>query len=139
MLETDGTNLDDNSKDNFLQFHSNITKIHNFFFTYLFFIIFCPKLTKETTSISNSTHNIAGNLHLLQILSFQKTYSILKWYLNNWVATKTTWYISKSIIVHLHNVKYNFGAKSCSNCSKAVFMKRFHFFLPKADQVSMHF
>ena len=48
------------------------------------------------------------------------------------IVAKNTWmwYLSKNTIL-CFSVKYEFGTKHCSSCSRVVFMKRFYFFLLK--------
>ena len=51
---------------------------------------------------------------------------------NSVAKTIWIWYFSKNTILHF-SVKYEFGTKRCSSCSRAVFKKRFYFYLLKTD------
>ena len=54
-----------------------------------------------------------------------------KWNATRLLSSHTyIWYISKSTILHF-SVKYKFGTKRPSNCSRVVIMKRLQFFLLK--------
>ena len=56
------------------------------------------------------------------------------------IVAKNTWmwYLSKNTIL-CFSVKYEFGTKHCSSCSRVVFMKRFYFFPLKTVHFPRHF
>ena len=74
------------------------------------------------------------NLHFLWILVLQKTHFLLKLIFRATELYQRTKFdtFEKSTILHL-SVKCKFGTKHRSNCSKAVSMERFYFFLLSTD------
>ena len=80
-------------------------------------------------------------LYFPKILVFQKTRPLFKLIFRAMQLQRLKHNIlQKNTILHF-SIKYKIGTKCCSNCSRAVFMKRFYFFQSKLIifGVSMHF
>ena len=72
-------------------------------------------------------------LHFLLIYYLKSRICSSNWYLGQLSCKKIwIWYLSKNTILQF-SVKYEFGTQRCSSCNRAVFMKRFYFFLLKTD------
>ena len=67
----------------------------------------------------------------LKILLFERAHSLFKLILRQ-LKCKKYLNIPKNTILWF-SINYKFGAKRYSSCSRAVFMKRFYFYLLKTD------